>query len=136
MPFSAVKLTQNDANTERTLLEPFAKGDKKIVILRNTDVKSLSAQNFSGCSGQYKEVTIDVPVMFDIRASVVGTGGTISPAPDTAGIIQAKGGSALTVAFIPNPGYRVKSITVDGAAQPVASALIPSRAWRPITALK
>lgn len=122
VPFSAVKLTQNGANTELTLLEPFAKGDMKIVILRNTDVKSLSERNFSGFSGQYKEVTIDIPVMFDIRASVVGTGGSISPAPDIAGIIQAKGGSALTVVFIPDPGYRVKSITVDGAAQPVASA--------------
>ncbi|MFB2908131.1 carbohydrate-binding protein, partial [Aeromonas jandaei] len=121
VPFSAVKQTQNGANTELTLLEPFAKGDQKIVILRNTDVKSLSAQNFSGFSGQYKEVTIDVPVMFDIRASVVGTGGSISPAPETAGIIQAKGGSEFTVAFIPEPGYRVKGIIVDGVAQPVAS---------------
>ncbi|MDV5170697.1 carbohydrate-binding protein [Photobacterium rosenbergii] len=121
-PFSALKLTQEGANVVITLLEPYAKGDKKKIVLHNTDVTLLSDANFSGFSGSYSEATIDIPVMFDIQVAVNGTGGTISPAPDANGLLQAKGGTDFTVNFIPDSGYKVKEIVVDGVTYPAASS--------------
>ncbi|AJR07869.1 sugar-binding protein [Photobacterium gaetbulicola] len=121
-PFSALKLTQEGANVVITLLEPTAQGDKKKIVLHNTDVTLLSAANFSGFSGSYSEVTIDIPVMFDIHVAVNGTGGTISPVPGTDGLLQAKGGTDFTVNFIPDNGYKVKDIVVDGVSYPAASS--------------
>lgn len=113
VPFSEIKLTQNGANTELTLLEPFAQGDNKKIVILNTDVNLLSAVNFSGFIGDYEDVTIDIPIMFNISASVVGTGGTISPTPDANGIIIGQGGSDFTIHFIPDSGYKVKEIIVN-----------------------
>ncbi|WP_064607856.1 carbohydrate-binding protein [Photobacterium sp. J15] len=122
VPFSALKLSQEGTNVVITLLEPYSKGDKKKITLHNTDVKQLSAKNFSGFSGNYDEVTIDIPVMFDISVSVEGNGGSISPTPGNDGILQAKGGTDFIVNFVPDTGYRVKSIIVDGITHPAANS--------------
>lgn len=122
VPFSALKLTQEGANVVITLLEPFAKGDQKKIILNNTDVNLLSASNFAGFTGNYSEATIDIPVMHDIQVAVSGTGGTISPTPGADGLLQAKGGADFTVNFIPDSGYRVKEIIVDGVSYPAANS--------------
>ncbi len=121
VPFSSVKLTQDGLNTELTLLEPFANGDQKKVVLLNTDVSQLSASNFAGFSGEFNEVTIEIPTFYSITASVIGTGGTISPAPNEQGIILGKGGSDFTVHFIADPGYRVKEFIIDNVTYPSAN---------------
>ncbi|MGB7997868.1 MAG: carbohydrate-binding protein, partial [Photobacterium halotolerans] len=122
IPFSAVKLTQEGANTVMTLLDPFAQGNQKRLVLNNTDVTTLSASNFAGFTGSYTEATIDIPVYFDISVSVSGIGGTISPAPDASGVLSAKGGDDFTVNFVPDSGYTVSSVVVNGVAQPVSSS--------------
>lgn len=122
VPFSAVKLTQEGADTVLTLIEPYAKGDKKRIVLKSTDVKTLSASNFAGFSGNFSEVTTDISVMFEISATVNGVGGVISPTPDANGLLQAKGGTDFTVNFIADSGFKVKSIVVDGVTQPVANS--------------
>lgn len=122
VPFSAVKLTQNGINTELTLLEPFSQGDNKAVIMLNTNVNVLSAANFSGFTGSYEDVTIDIPVMFNITASVVGGGGIISPTPDSNGIVIGQGGSDFTIIFIPDYGYKVKEIIINNMTYPAANS--------------
>ena len=124
VPFSAVKLMQNGPNVELSLLEPFSQGDNKTVIMLNTDVNSLSAANFSGFSGSYEDVTIDIPVMFNITVSVIGSGGTISPMPDSNGIIIGQGGRDLMINFIPDTGYKVKDIIVNNVTYPPANSYI------------
>ena len=46
-------------------------------MLKNTDVSQLTAANFAFVSGNFSDATIDIPVYFDITASVVGTGGSL-----------------------------------------------------------
>lgn len=120
VPFSGIKLTQEGSDVVITLVEPYAKGDAKKIVLKNTAVNTITAANFAGFSGNYSEATIDIPVFFDISVNI-GAGGTISPAPAN-GILQAKGGTNFTVTLLPNTGYKVKSLTVDGVAQAVAGS--------------
>ncbi len=82
----------------------------------------LTASNFAGFAGNFNEVGVDVPVFYQITASISGTGGVISPTPDAAGIISAQGGADFTVNFIADSGYKVSSIVVNGVSQPVASS--------------
>ncbi|GHZ55235.1 carbohydrate binding domain protein [Vibrio cholerae] len=122
IPFNAVKLTQAGADTVLTLLDPFAQGNKKSLVLKNTQLSVLTASNFAGFTGNFNEVTVDVPVFYQITASISGTGGVISPTPDAAGIISAQGGADFTVNFIADSGYKVSSIVVNGVSQPVANS--------------
>lgn len=122
IPFSAVKLTQEGANTVITLLDPFAQGNQKRLVLNNTDVTTLSFSNFAGFTGSYSEATIDILIYFDISVNVSGSGGTISPVPNASGVLSAKGGDDFTIHFIPDSGYTVSSVTVNGVNQPVSSS--------------
>lgn len=121
IPFSSVKLSQVGADVELTLLEPFANGDKKKVVLQNVEVNDLNASNFSGFSGDFSEVTIYIPVLYSISVNVNTTGGSVSPAPDSLGILMATGGQDFTINFIPDDGYRVASIILDGVSYPVSN---------------
>ena len=120
VPFSGIKLSQEGSDVVISLVEPYAKGDAKQIVLKNTAVNTLSATNFAGFSGSYSEATIDIPVFFDISVNV-GVGGTLSPAPVN-GVLKAKGGASFTVTLLPDTGYKVKSLTVDGVAQAVAGS--------------
>ncbi|TMP37779.1 carbohydrate-binding protein [Pseudoalteromonas rubra] len=114
--FSMLILTQEGADTVITLDETASKGDQKRLVLKNTDVNSLSAANFDFVSGNFTDATIDVPVFYDITATVVGTGGSISPAPDANGVISGKGNTDFTLTFVPDSGYRVATLKVDGVS--------------------
>ncbi|MEG0703435.1 MAG: S-layer homology domain-containing protein, partial [Christensenella sp.] len=48
-----------------------------------------------------------------ITASVVGSGGTISPS----GSVTVNNGESKTFAIMPNSGYSISAVTVDGASQ-------------------
>ncbi len=122
IPFNSVQLTQVGADTELSLLEPFAKGDAKKLVLKNTQIGDLTAANFSGFTGNYSDVTTDVPFFYDVQVTV-GAGGSVSPAPDAEGIVKAKGGEDLLLTIVPDQGMKVKSITVDGVSQPVTTTL-------------
>ncbi|WP_235869860.1 carbohydrate-binding protein [Veronia nyctiphanis] len=121
-PFESVKVTQEGADAVISLLEPFSRGDKKKIVLKNTDVTTLSGKNFQGFTGDYSEATIDIPVFFDISVTVNGVGGSVSPAPDANGVIKGKGGTDFTITFNADEGYAVESIIVDGQAQQPASS--------------
>ncbi|MEC4088390.1 carbohydrate-binding protein [Pseudoalteromonas rubra] len=114
--FSMLVLTQEGADTVITLDETASKGDQKRLVLKNTDVNSLSAANFDYVSGNFVDAVIDVPVFYDITATVVGTGGSISPAPDASGVISGKGNTDFTLTFVPDSGYRVATLKVDGVS--------------------
>lgn len=120
VPFSGIKLSQEGSDVVISLVEPYAKGDNKKIVLRNTQVGTLTAANFAGFSGSYSEATIDIPVFFDINVNV-GAGGSLSPAPVN-GVLKAKGGADFTVTLLPNTGYKVKSLVVDGVAKAVAAS--------------
>ena len=122
IPFKSVKLDQVGDNTELSLLEPFAEGDAKKVVLKNTQISDLTEANFSGFAGSYSEITIDIPVFYDVQVTL-GTGGSVSPAPSTEGIVKAKDGEDLVLTIVPNEGMKVKSITVDSVSQPVSSTV-------------
>ena len=120
--FSMLVLTQEGADTVITLDPAVSRGDEKRLVLKNTDVSQLTAANFAFVSGNFSDATIDIPVYFDITASVVGTGGSISPTPDAQDILSAKGNTDFTINFVADAGYRVASVTVDGVAVAATNA--------------
>ncbi|WP_226663778.1 carbohydrate-binding protein [Microbulbifer aggregans] len=117
--FSDLMFTQEGDDTIISLTPAAAGGDNKQVVLVDTQVTDLTADNFTGVSGSFGDATIDVPVFYDITVSVSGTGGSISPAPDSNNVISARGNRDFTLTFVPDSGYRVASVTVDGVAQAV-----------------
>ncbi|WP_413111589.1 carbohydrate-binding protein [Thaumasiovibrio sp. DFM-14] len=123
IPFSAVKLTQEGSNVVLSLLDPFAQGDKKKVIISHINVDDLTADNFSGFSGDFSEITTENAIVYVLSVTVSTTGGTVSPTPDELGQLYAKGGEAYTVLFVPDSGYQVASIILDGVEQPLAASL-------------
>lgn len=122
VPFSSIKLTQEGSSTVMTLLEPYAQGNAKRLVLMATDVTTLSANNFAGFTGSYSEATIDIPVFYQVNASVNGAGGVIFPAPDSSGVISAKGGEDFTVNFIPEAGFTVSSVSINGVSQAISNS--------------
>ncbi|WP_199775532.1 carbohydrate-binding protein [Microbulbifer pacificus] len=120
--FSQLQLAQDGDNAVLSLTPAASGGDNKQLILLDTDVNDLDASNFEGVSGSFADITIDTPVYYEITASVSGSGGSISPAPGTGGIISARGNRDFTVTFVPDTGYRVASVVVDGVAQAVADS--------------
>src|SRR5690606_27631762 len=109
-----LQLAQDGDNAVLSLTAAASGGDNKQLILLDTDVNDLSASNFAGITGSFTDITIDTPVYYDITASVSGSGGSISPAPDAGGIISARGNRDFTVNFVPDTGYKVASVVVDG----------------------
>jgi len=107
-------LTQENNDTVITLNESSSQGDQKRLILKNIDVTSLTAANFEFVSGSFSDASIEIPVYFDISAQVIGSGGAISPTPDASNVIAAQGNQDFTINFIPEAGYRVASVKVDG----------------------
>ncbi len=120
--FSDLQLAQDGDNAVLSLTPAAAGGDNKQLILVDTNVNDINASNFTGVSGSYSDITIDTPVYYDISTSVSGSGGSLSPAPDTSGTISARGNRDFTVTFIPDSGYKVASIVVDGVTQAVADS--------------
>lgn len=120
--FSMLVLTQEGADTVITLDATASQGDQKRLVLKNTDVTSLSEANFAFVNGSFSDAKIDVPVYYQVSTSVIGTGGTISPSPDANGVLSAKGNSNFTVNFVADAGYRVASVTVDGVLVETANA--------------
>ena len=76
----------------------------------------------SGYGYRYTPTTCGISV-------TCGAGGSVSPAP-VSGTITVNYGADQRVEFIPDTGYRVKSVTVDGVSQGAVSAY----AFRQITA--
>lgn len=120
--FSMLVLTQEGADTVITLDQTASMGDQKRLVLKNTDVTTLTEANFAFVSGSFTDAVIDIPVFYDITASVAGVGGSISPTPDANGVISAKGNQDFTVNFVPDAGYRVATVTVDGVAVAVSNS--------------
>ena len=120
--FSMLVLTQEGADTVITLDAAASQGDQKRLVLKNTDVTSLSEANFAFVNGSFSDAIIDIPVYYSVTTSVVGQGGAISPTPDANGLLSAKGNSDFTVNFVADAGYRVASVTVDGVSVEVANA--------------
>lgn len=119
--FSQLQLSQNGADTVLSLTPAAAGGNNKQLVLKNTLVSDLSAANFTGVSGNFSDITIDNPVFFDISASVSGGNGSISPAP-VGGVITAQGNQDFTVTFVPDSGYTVDTLVVDGVSVAAASS--------------
>lgn len=120
--FSQLQLTQSGADTVLSLTPAASGGNNKQVILKNTQVSELSAQNFSGVTGNFSDITTDTPVFFDITASVSGGNGSINPAPDSNGVINAQGNADFTINFVPANNYTVDTLVVDGVSQTAASS--------------
>ncbi|GLX79786.1 hypothetical protein tinsulaeT_31260 [Thalassotalea insulae] len=120
--FSQLELTQDGNNAILSLVDATSGGDNKQLILLNTNVSELSATNFEFVNGNYSDITIDIPVFYPITATVNGSGGSISPTPDSNNVINAKGGSDYTVNFNADAGFKVASITVDGQTVATASS--------------
>ena len=112
--YSMLVLAQENNDTVITLNESSSQGDQKRLILKNIDVTSLTAANFEFVSGSFSDASIEIPVYFDISAQVIGSGGAISPTPDASNVIAAQGNQDFTINFIPEAGYRVASVKVDG----------------------
>ena len=119
--FSMLQLTQEGNDTILTLEESISRGDQKKLILKNTDLTTLTSANFEFVTGNYSDINVDIPVFFNLTAAVIGTGGSITPTPNAQGIIVAKGNTDFTISFNSEPGFKVASIKVDGAVVPVAS---------------
>ncbi len=113
IPFSAVKLSQVGSNTELSLIEPFSKGDKKKIVIANTLVTDFTAANFSGFTGNFSEVTIDIPVYHNATVAISGDG-SVLPAPDASGNILVQQGKPFTLEIIPALGNRIESVVIDG----------------------
>lgn len=60
-----------------------------------------------------------IEIRYTITASVLGSGGTISPAGGTV----VGPGQNMTYTIIPDPGYRIKDVQVDGVSQGAISTL-------------
>ncbi|MCG9627755.1 sugar-binding protein [Vibrio mediterranei] len=59
VPFDSVKLSQVDNDTVITLLEPFAQGNKKKLILKGIVTTDLTEKNFSGFTGNFSDITVE-----------------------------------------------------------------------------
>jgi hypothetical protein len=86
------------------------------------DVKVDGASVGAVASYKFPPVTADrtieatftaVTTTYNIIATVIGTGGTISPY----GTVKVNAGASQTFVFSPNTGYRVKEVKVDGTPQ-------------------
>ncbi|PHV02698.1 sugar-binding protein [Iodobacter sp. BJB302] len=118
--FSALALKQEGADVVLTLNPASNGGDTKALRLLNTKISDLSAKNFYGVTGNYSDMKIDDPstaVYFPVTASA-GTGGVIAPS----GVVQVREKTNQVFTITPNTGYKIKSITVDGAAQAISSS--------------
>jgi|GEM_PF-915535 len=119
--FSQLKLSQDGSTTVLSLHGAGAQGDTKTLRLLNTPVSSLTAANFFGLKGgSFSDVTIDDPanaIYHSVTVSVSGSGGTVSPA----GVQQVRDNTNLALVITPNSGYTIKSILVNGVAQPVSA---------------
>lgn len=120
--FSMLVLTQEGADTVITLDAAASQGDQKRLVLKNTDVTTLSAANFSFVNGSFSDATIDIPVYYTVTAAVVGNGGSISPLPNANGELRAKSNTDFTLNFVADSGYRVANITVDEVTVNAANA--------------
>lgn len=60
---------------------------------------------------------LPVPTMWDIAATA-GSGGSISPS----GTVQVAQGGSMPFTFIPQAGYEIDEVTIDGTANPDAKA--------------
>ncbi|HIW77307.1 MAG TPA: hypothetical protein H9877_11900 [Candidatus Gordonibacter avicola] len=60
---------------------------------------------------------LPVPTMWDITATA-GSGGSISPS----GTVQVAQGGSMPFTFIPQAGYEIDEVTIDGTANPDAKA--------------
>ncbi|MGO9018886.1 MAG: IPT/TIG domain-containing protein [Syntrophobacteraceae bacterium] len=70
---------------------------------------SLSVSGPAGTGTVTKENLIESYITYTITASA-GAGGTITPV----GAITAKEGSSVSFTALPNPGYKLTSLTIDG----------------------
>lgn len=120
--FSQLQLTQNGADTVLSLTPAASGGNNKQLVLKNTLISDLSAANFEGVSGNFADITTDIPVFYDISVSVSGGNGSVSPAPDGSGVVNAQGNQDFTLTFVPDSGYTVDTLTVDGVSQTAASS--------------
>lgn len=124
--FGNLKLTQDGTTVVLSLVGSAAQGDTKTLRLLNTKIKDLTEANFYGLKGgSFKDITIDDPstaIYYTFNASVSGTGGSISPA----GAVQVRENGSQVFTFTPNAGYKVKSVSLNGVAQPVAASLTVS----------
>ncbi|GGD74788.1 carbohydrate-binding protein [Lacimicrobium alkaliphilum] len=120
--FSELQLTQSGADTVLSLTTAASGGNNKQLVLKNTQISDLSGANFEGVSGNFADITTDIPVFFDISVSVSGGNGSVSPAPDGNGVINAQGNQDFTLTFVPDSGYAVDTLTVDGVSQTAAGS--------------
>lgn len=119
--FSDLQLAQEGADTVISLTPTASGGDNKQLILRNTNVGDLSASNFQGVSGNFEDASIDTGVYYDITVSVAGSG-SVSPEPGAGGVIAARGNRDFVLSFVPDSGFQVASVVVDGVPQTAATS--------------
>lgn len=119
--FSQLKLAQDGTTTVLSLHGAGAQGDTKTIRLLNTQVGSLTGANFFGLKGgSFSDVTIDDPanaIYHNVTVSVSGAGGTVSPS----GVQQVRDNTNLALVITPNSGFTIKSILVNGVAQPISN---------------
>jgi hypothetical protein len=120
--FSQLQIVQSGADTLLSLTPTASGGDNKQLILKNTQIIDLSAQNFFGVTGNFSDMTSSTPVFFDITASVSGGNGSINPTPSGNDVINAQGNNDFTVNFVPATNYSVDTLVVDGVTQTAASS--------------